>query len=442
MELYGRGFAGEIRLKTTVQDLGQPSTLGQIYVGTSKWRRQGAGWVETVDTAGNLQRRWEVGQLVAAPDADVEVTWRLKNGDTEDPRKYYSWNDQGELIELSLAAWEKLRHRTQANDPKFIGWRGPVTENRERWSAWTGLMNQSGTYLDVPSRQYFQLEIKAVSDDIWEMARIDSIAIEYFPLLAPILVGEVGLPDDRRSNIAEVAIGEPTEFIYALKAEFNNLTRDGFDVLRIDTPSRPEFRSLRQGRDLQPVDLDPATDVQIDSLGLTIFLPDVVRSNREFLIAFSASVFTVSTQLSGTVFNRANAEIRQKVEEGDATELIATNRLAVIASGDVVREVVSQVAIEPRTFTPNNDGRNDVVRFTFSLFGVTDAEVEIAIFTLAGIPVHHVDLPHLAGGVHATLWNGLTATGALVDPGIYLAQVSAKTGRGDFKITRPFSVAY
>ena len=49
-------------------------------------------------------------------------------------------------------------------------------------------MNQSGANLDVPSRQYFQLEIKAVSDDIWEMARIDSIAIEYFPLLAPILV--------------------------------------------------------------------------------------------------------------------------------------------------------------------------------------------------------------------------------------------------------------
>ena len=33
-------------------------------------------------------------------------------------------------------------------------------------------------------------------------------------------------------------------------------------------------------------------------------------------------------------------------------------------------------------------------------------------------------------------------TGALVDPGIYLARVTAKTGRGEFEITRPFAVAY
>ena len=442
MELYGRGFAGEMRYKTAIQDLRQPATLGRIFVGVSKWRREGAGWVGATDGEGNLQRRWEVGELVEAPDAYVEVTWRLKNGTTEDPGKYLAYNDQGELIELEHSDWDGLRTRTRRNDPKFVGWKGPVIENREDWSAWTGPMNQTGARLDMASRRYFQLEVKAVSEDFWEMARIDSIAIEYFPLLVPTLVGEVGLPDDVESLIAEVAIGEPTEFIFALSAEFNNQRRDGFDVLRIDTPSEPEFLRLLQGKDLREVELDLATDVQTDSLGMTIRLPDMVQTDEKFQVAFMTSVFTVATQLCGTVFNSDNSEIQQRVEEGDATDMIATNKVGVIASGDAVKDVIDQLAVKPRVFTPNDDGRNDDLRFAYTLFGITNADVEIAIYTLAGEPVHTIKIADVAGGEYARTWNGRTATGELVDPGVYLAQVTAKTGRGSFEITRPFSVAY
>ena len=442
LELYGRGFAGNMRFKTAPQDLLQPSTLGRIHVSVSKWRREGAGWEETTDADGKVGRIWNVGELVEAPDADVEITWRLKNGTDADPRRFLSYNDQGELIQLTRSNWDALRERSFQNDPKFIGWRGPVIDNVDDWSGWTGPMDQSGTRLDMASHQYFQLEITAASEDFWEMARLDSIAIEYFPLLAPTLVAEVGLPNDPQSIIAEVAIGEPTEFIYALSAGFDNQQREGFDVLRIDTPSRPEFISLDQDDDRQTVELDPATDVQIDSLGLTIRLPDVVREDTKFQVAFTTSLFTVSTQLSGTVHNSDNAAIHQKVEEGDATDMIRTNRLVVIASGDAVEDVINQLAIEPRTFTPNNDGRNDNLRFAFSLFGITDANVEIAIYTLSGNRVHTIDLVHLAGGQHVNLWNGRSETGELVHPGIYLAQLTAKTGRGDFKLTRPFYVAY
>ena len=442
MELYGRGFAGEMRLKTEVQDLGQPSTLGRINVGISKWRREGSGWVETIGADGNVERTWEVGDLVEAPDADVEVVWRLKTGTKDDPHKFLTWNDQGELYELPRAEWEDLRERSGANDPEFLGWRGPVIEDRDDWSAWTGPMNLSGTLLDVASRQYFQLEITTLSSDIWEMARLDSISIEYFPLLAPTLVGEVGLPDDDSSIITEVAIGEPTEFIYALSAEFQNQQRDGFDILQIETPSTPEFISLTQGEELQPVELDPATDVQADALGLTIRLPELVTSDQKFQVAFTTSMYTVATSLRGSVFNSDNTEIRQRVEEGDATGMIATNRLAVIASGDAVRDVLKNLAIEPPVFTPNNDGINDNLRFVYSLFGITDADVEIAIYSLSGSSVHRIDRANMGGGEHANLWDGRNRTGALVDPGIYLARVTAKTGRGEFEITRPFAVAY
>ena len=441
MELYGRGFAGEMRIRTQVQDLGQPVTLGRFFVGVSKWRREGAGWVDFTDDAGNPKRRWEVGELVEAPDADVEVTWRLKNGTTDDLHAYFTWNDMGELEEITRADWDGLEPRTITSDPEFVGWRGPVTENRDNWSSWTGPMDQSGARLDMASRQYLQMEIKAVSEDVWEMARIDSVAIEFYPTLAPTLVGEVGLPGDSESILTEVRIGEPTEFIYAISAEFNNQRRDGFDVLRIDTPSEPEFLRLLQGQELVEVELD-LEDVQTDAEGLTIFLSEVVQDDEKFQVGLRTVVYNVSTRLLGTVFNSDNAGIRQKVEEGDATDMIRTNKLGVIASGDAVKEVIDQLVIAPGVFTPNNDGRNDDLQFAYALFGVLDADVEIAIYTLAGVPVHTLAMKGLAGGEQAIMWNGRTATGDLVDPGVYLARVTAKTGRGSFEVTRPFSVAY
>ena len=442
MEVYGRGFAGEMRIVTNVQDLLEPTTLGRMFVGVSKWRREGAGWVAFTDEDGNLKRRWEVGALVEAPDADVAVTWRLKNGTTHDTRDYLTWSDQGELVRLPRSEWEGLRKRNADNDPKFVGFRGPIVENREAWSGWAGPMNQSGAQLDMASRQYFQLEIKAVSEDIWEMARIDSVSLEFFPLLAPTLVGEVGLPGDPESVITEVRIGEPTEVIYAISAEFNSQRRDGFDVLHIDTPSEPEFLRLLQGEELVEVELDVDRDVQTNAEGLTIFLPEVVQDDEKFQVALRTVVYTVSTQLRGSVSNSTIAQTHQKVDEGDATDMIATNKVDVIASGDAVRDVINQLSIEPGVFTPNGDGRNDDVQFRYTLFGVLDTDVGIAIYTVAGERVHSIEIANVAGGEHGLTWNGRTATGALVDPGVYLAQVTAKTGRGSFEIIRPFSVAY
>ena len=438
LELYGRGFAGETRIITKVQDLGEPKTLGRVFMDVSKWQRVGSDWQETTDDEGNVQRRWQVGQLVEEPDAQVAVSWRIRNGLTDDPLTYYTWNDQIELLKIDRAEWDGLDDRGS----QFLGYQGPVTEDRDNWTGWAGPVTEFGAHLDMPSRRYFQLEIKTTTAEPWQMARVDSLWIEFFPLLAPTLVGEVGVMGDSGANIAEVHIGEPSELVYAIRAEFDGEGREGFDVLRIDTPSEPEFLRLLQGENLQEVELDLDRDVLTDSLGLTIYLDEPVQSDEKFQVALRTVAYTVSTRLHGTVFNRNKGEIRQKVEEGNATDMIATNKLDVIASGDVVRDVIGRLAIQPPVFTPNGDGRNDDLQLEYTIYGVLDASVEIAIYTLAGKPVHSIEITDVAGGKHARTWNGRTATGALVDPGLYLAQVKAQTGRGSFEITRPFSVVY
>ena len=433
-ELYGRGFAGQTRYVSHIQDLGQPATLGKVFMAVSKWRRQGAGWSETADG----ERRWQVGELVEAPDAEVDVVFRLKNGTDADPLMYFTWNDQGEFHEVERTAWDALKLRANDSDPSFVGWRGPVTEDREEWTPWSGPVNQSGTRLDLPSRRFFRLELQMTTASPVEMARVDSLSIELFPLLVPTLVGEVGLPGDSLAILAQVPIGEPTEFAYAIRAGFGGDTQAGFDALHIATPAEPEFLYLRDAAD-EAVQPDSSWT---DAEGLTLYLPEPIRADETLRIGFKTAVYTVSAQLRGEVFNRANSVLRQQVEEGDAVAAIGTQQLQVVAAGGAVEQVVGGLEIVPRTFTPNGDGHNDLLEIKYTLFGVLDAAVEITFFTLAGEPVDRIIAEHQGGGVHTALWAGRNAAGRPFRPGLYLCQVQAQTGRGRFERTQSVALVY
>ena len=406
-ELYGRGFSAETRYLSKIQDLGEPSTLGRVFLGVSKWRREGSRWIETTDGEGNVQREWEIGDLVEAPEADVAVTFRLKNGTTSDPFTYFTWSDQGELFDITRSEWDGMNERLTDAAPEFVGWRGPVTPDRDNWTAWSGPVNQSGTRLDMPSRQFFQLEVKMTTTSATEMARLDSLWIEFFPLLVPTLIGEIGLPNDPLEPLARVPIGEPTEFVYAISADFGNQRRDGFDALRIETPAEHEFLYLRRGSDRDEVDLGP-DDVESEAEQLTLFLPEPIRADEKLWVGLKATVYTVTAQLRSEVFNRADSELRQAVEEGDVTEEIGTNQLRVVAEGDVVEKVMGELTLLPRTLTPNGDGSNETMEINYTLFGVLDAAVEITFYSLAGEAVHRIQAS--TGQAASTPRSGTAAT--------------------------------
>ena len=110
-----------------------------------------------------------------------------------------------------------------------------------------------------------------------EMARVDSLSIELFPLLVPTLVGEVGLLGDSLAILAQVPIGEPTEFAYAIRAGFGGGAAAGFDALHIATPAEPEFLYLRDAAD-EAVQPDSA---RTDAAGLTLYLPEADSRRRD-----------------------------------------------------------------------------------------------------------------------------------------------------------------
>ena len=171
-----------------------------------------------------------------------------------------------------------------------------------------------------------------------------------------------------------------------------------------------------------PISVEPDS-VRTNTQGLTVYLPRSVAEDEEVL-DLQLALHTVSARLRGEALNRADPQVRQIVEEGDAMDQLGSNQLQVLASGEILDRVAGDVEIRPRTITPNGDMRNDRARITYSLFGVLNTRVEIIFHTLAGEPVHRVVSTDQAAGVHTAEWEGLDAQGRPLDPGLYLCRVA------------------
>ena len=140
-----------------------------------------------------------------------------------------------------------------------------------------------------------------VSGTPTDMVRLDSLSIELSPLLASRLVGELALAEDALfPAMPEVPVGEEVVISYAISAGVEPGS-DGFDALHISTPSQPRFLSMMAGTPLAA--LEPE-EVLEEEDGLTLFLPERVDGDQDLRIDFGVTLFTVSAQLNGAVFNR------------------------------------------------------------------------------------------------------------------------------------------
>ena len=438
-ELYGRGFAHDSRFEVRVVDLGEPAILGRVHYGVSRWRRVNAGWEEVLDADGEvIDRHWRVGELVAASDAAAEAWMRIRTGSTDDPRSFFTYTDFGALTETDFETWNQLKLRALRIDPKMDGWQGPVAADLDGWTPWSGPIRSSGSTVSGASGRYLQLMAEFRSHKPADAARLDSARVELFPLLVPRLVGEIGLPGSD-ATLAQVPVGEPAEIVFAVRADFAGAAGPGFDALHIATPSEPELLGLRLGAANAEV---APEDLRTDSAGLTVLLPRTVDTDETLRIDMRTTFYTISERLEGAVFKRNESDRRQLISEGDAAADILTDRLTVIAEEDI-SDAIANLRIEPRTLTPNGDGSNDRVAISFTLYGLRDAEVSIAIFNLRGEALHRFAAKGQRAGVNApVIWEGRDDSGRLLPPGLYLCQVETETSRGRFAETAPIAIAY
>ena len=424
MEIYGRGFVPEASWESQVVDLGSKFNFGRVVFHTSRWRRDGE-------------------QLVPAPEAAAWTEVALRAGVDDDPTAWFGFDKRGGHVQVTSEEYQTLRVNRPEVDPDLIGWRGPVTHDHENWSFWSARAAESGSRPRVRAGRFFQVRVTLQTEELWEFARLESLAVEISPLLADRIVGEIADVSDLHpaGNLTRVRAGEMTDFVYDVRAEFGGENRTGFDAVRLLSPAQAEFRGLEMGDPLQTVVPDEVIE---EANGFTVYLPRRVSAGEPPLrILFESALYGASGTFSGEVFERASDDLPQAIEAGDVSDDVGTNRLQVVAVPSTLGDVLGAVIVEPPIFTPQGDEINEHVRIGYSMLRVQEGiAVEVGVYTLSGERVWSLRSQEQVAGRHTVPWDGRDDQDELVPPGLYLTRVKVATSEGDFERLQRIAVVY
>jgi hypothetical protein len=395
---------------------------------------------------------------------------------------------------LDLFSWIKLTDgRIDEKDLQYNEL-GPDLgpDGRQGWSFWSapfkfedGLIDESlpeegwsdvGVQLPLPGgTRYIQFRI--FFDSTLESAiQLDFIEFDYdSPLVSGGVVAEI-FP-------SQVSLGEETTFRYFMRPFFDPAEVTGFNRIEIAVPSiATHIDTLRFDGQIwteiaggNPDDLDPLSSItptrlapsnaDADSLGqfaqsvvidplthaskLLIKLPQMRPADFEFgqniEIVFRSKLFRGSKEFTSSVWNDQTGDlstsIPQPTEGGDATPDVATNALLVVVNQ--IDQVTNAPQVLPNPFTPNNDGINDEVVFSFDLFLVLEPiEIKLAIYDLSGRQIHRLQSINSSAGNVQVQWDGRDASGATVPPGIYLYSLEVGSDDATNEHTGTLSLVY
>ena len=297
----------------------------------------------------------------------------------------------------------------------------------EDWSPWSDPYGQSGASVSSPSpRKYLQIQIEFLSDDPDAYASIRSLWVDLLHPLVQQVVSEI-------SPVHIPRPGVPYEFSLFLHPVFSSYDL-GFDeiLIRPSLSTRLTLLGVRMGSESEFL-ADSATVLspeQVEVLSssedsLYIRLPGVIGPGDADLVEvrLEGVVYLTGTTFYSWVAHSSHPESAQRIEEGDATELVDTGTLRVHLPDS--RKIIGDLEVYPKAFTPNGDGINDEVEIGFSVYEIgsgKDARVEI--YDLGGRRIWGKrEWRDPAGGRYSVLWDGKDEESHQVVPGIYIVLV-------------------
>jgi len=400
IEIYAQGFVDRTSYISEIIPFDQPFAWGELR------------WGGTVD-----------------PGAEVRI--HTRSGTELEQNTYWRDTGFGEKVRLvgedTAVQYKRLK----------LGERAGTTYNRDSWTFWSApydFADSSGTpVVSTGPRQFFQFKIDIIPTDK-SGGEVEFIEFRTSEPLASELIGEV-FPS--QANIAELS-----PFTYYLQPSIAG-DATGFDGLELTTSSIiNSVMALRIGEvdvpldpdDVIPLDLDgqpmlsfPANGFELNLGGRKLVAED---SGTPIEVDFDARVLRSGTAFDMRVLNTDQPlAVRQKVDAGDANNLIEGNTVSVSTTAGAESLLKANVT---KVFTPNDDGTNDVASISYDLLEIIGAsEVTIEISDLSGRVVKQVYSGQDAVGHYDRVWMGLDDSGDLVPPGVYLYRIKANTDRSE-----------
>lgn len=423
LEVYGEGFPAAAQYRSQVIDIGRPVNFGRILWGFSGYRKEG------VDVPARPDR-----------EAPVRLSVETRTGTDDTPLAYHVITEIGKEREVPRSEWA---YAAQTRTP-VPGGKGSVSDDLDHWSFWSSPYHSSGSPMQSPDgRRYVQIRLLIESSDIFAYGRLDSIAIEYAPLLAARVVAEVALREEPEPphGLVQVPLGEAAEFTYDIRAEFSAAAEPGFDAVRLTLPSGSSFVGMQMGDPLVPAAPD---SVRHEGDELVIYFPSMritQADNQPIRVVFRAAVFDFSTPFFGEVLDTSGENLPQSIDPGDASSAVSTDGIQVYAPFEEL-QVLSPLEVEPSVLTPNGDGRNDRASLSFTLFGTDAGEVDVGVYDLGGRRIRTLMSGPGRKGRHTVEWDGVSDGGSAVPPGIYLIKASVETDAGTSVRMHCMAVAY
>jgi gliding motility-associated-like protein len=158
-------------------------------------------------------------------------------------------------------------------------------------------------------------------------------------------------------------------------------------------------------------------------------------------VYFRAPILRYGTSFDGWVRDSERPlELGQRINPGNAAPELVSETLSVRTS--LSEKLLADLQVEPRTFTPNGDGINDISRFSFNLLQVTeDVPVRLEIFDLSGRLLRMQEALQESGQFSFS-WDGRDNRQELVPPGLYLYRIVVEAKKGKDRQAGTIAVVY
>lgn len=405
VEVYGKGYTTNAFYVGPFIDLGEPGIWGNL-----RWRGRS--------------------------DPQAKVWIQSRAGKDLDPNVYWRFTGRGDEISRVDENGKPLDRR--AYGQLKSGETAEITYDTENWSFWSApydFADSSGMPFTSPGpNSVLQLRVDffSTAEDGGEAKFIEFSATK--PPLAEEVVGEIYPP--------EVPLGETVQFTYAIRPTLR-AKHSGFDQIEVSTPfglagvdsvkidgARVEFSASLERPDSTFFSLSLSRHLGVDDSG---GLLEVI---------FRAPVLRYGTTFDGWVRDTERPlELAQRINPGDAAGELPSETLSVRTSFS--DRLLADLRVEPRVFTPNGDGVNDAVNFSFDLLQLTSGTpLRLEAFDLSGRLLRVVHEGLQQSGRFSFSWDGQDEDRKRVPPGLYLYRIAVDAGKGQAQETGTVAVVY